>query len=75
MKLDFTNNTKGISHCITHWSVFPENDRKEHKILGIPENEAIVQLIACGTPPEENSISPVSPRRPLDDILARHSYY
>ncbi len=72
MNLCYALHHNGVAHCILHWSVSPENDRKAHKLLGIPNNEAIVQLIACGMPPEEFDVAS-SPRRPLDDILTWHS--
>ena len=71
MNLCYALHYEGIAHCILHWSVSPENDRKAHNLLGIPENEVIVQLIACGMPPEEFDVAS-SPRRPLEDILTWH---
>ena len=50
----------------------PENDRKAHELIGIPANEVIVQLIACGMPPDEFDVAS-SPRRPLEDILTWHT--
>lgn len=61
----------GVAHCILHWSVPPEADRKAHELLGIPGNEAIVLLLACGTPPDEFDVA-ASPRRGLGDILSWH---
>ena len=60
-----------VAHCILHWSVRPESDRAAHELLGIPPNEAIVQLIACGIPPEEFDVA-ASPRLSASDILAWH---
>ena len=61
----------GVAHCILHWSVPPDADRAAHDLLGIPPNEAIVQLIACGIPPEEFDVA-ASPRLAASDILAWH---
>ena len=46
----------------------PATDKAAHALLGIPANEAIVQVIACGAPPEEFDVA-ASPRRPLGDVL------
>ena len=72
MNLCYALHYEGVAHCILHWSVSPENDRKAHKLIGIPANEAIVQLIACGMPPDEFDVAS-SPRRPLEDILSWHT--
>ena len=61
----------GVAHCILHWSVSPETDRAAHGFLGIPSNEAIVQVIACGKPPEEFDIA-ASPRLAVQDVLTWH---
>jgi len=61
----------GVAHCILHWSVPPETDRAAHELLGIPANEAIVQVIACGAPPEEFDVA-ASPRLAASEILAWH---
>lgn len=71
MNLCYALHYKGIAHCILHWSVSPENDCATHELVGIPDNEVIVSLIACGMPPEEFDVAS-SPRRPLEDILTWH---
>ena len=69
MNLSYSLFYQGIAHCILHWSVPPSTDRSARKLLGLPDNEAIVQLFACGQPPEEFDVA-ASPRRPLEDILS-----
>ncbi|MBQ7650350.1 MAG: nitroreductase family protein [Victivallales bacterium] len=71
MNLSYALHYKGVAHCILHWSVSPDADRQAHGIIGVPENEAIVQLFVCGMPPEEFDVA-ASPRRPLDDIVTWH---
>ena len=61
----------GVAHCILHWSVPPEADQKAHALLDIPDSEAIVLLLACGTPPDEFDVA-ASPRRNLGEILSWH---
>ena len=71
MNLSYALHYNGIAHCILHWSVSPETDRSARRLLGLPDNEAIVQLFVCGLPPEEFDVA-ASPRRPLEDIITWH---
>ncbi len=72
MNLCYALHYEGIAHCILHWSVPPEVDRTAHELLSIPENEAIISLLACGMPPEEFDVA-ASPRRDAHDILTWHT--
>ena len=72
MNLCYALHYYGIAHCILHWSVSPEVDQEAHKLLDIPQNEAIVQVIACGLPPEVFDVAG-SPRRTLEEVLRWHS--
>ena len=71
MNLCYALHYFGVAHCILHWSVSPEVDRAAHEFLGIPPNEAIVQVIACGMPPEEFDVA-ASPRLAVSDVLVWH---
>ena len=71
MNLCYALHYCGIAHCILHWSVAPEIDREAHRLVGIPQNEAIVQVIACGLPPEEFDVA-ASPRRTLGEVMTWH---
>ena len=71
MNLCYALHFHGVAHCILHWSVAPEIDRETHRLLGIPANEAIVQVIACGMPPEEFDVAS-SPRLTGAEILTWH---
>ena len=71
MNLCYALHFHGVAHCILHWSVAPEVDRAVHWFLGIPANEAIVQVIACGAPPEEFDVAS-SPRLAGAEILTWH---
>ena len=51
--------------------VSPDVDREAHVFLGIPPNEAIVQVIACGMPPEEFDVAS-SPRLSVSDVTTWH---
>ena len=71
MNLCYALHHLGVAHCILHWSVSPDVDREAHRFLGIPTNEAIVQVIACGMPPEEFDVAS-SPRLSASDVLTWH---
>lgn len=71
MNLCYALHYFGVAHCILHWSVPPEVDREAHGFLGIPPNEAIVQVIACGLPPAEFDVA-ASPRLAVSDVLTWH---
>ncbi len=71
MNLCYALHYHGIAHCILHWSVDPKTDVAAHELLSIPSNEAIVQVLACGLPPEEFDVA-ASPRRSLEEVMAWH---
>lgn len=72
MNLCYALHYHGIAHCILHWSVAPSNDRAAHELLGIPDSEAIVQVLACGIPPDEFDVAS-SPRRDPKEVTTWHS--
>lgn len=71
MNLCYALHYHGVAHCILHWSVPPAVDRAAHALLDIPANEAIVQVIACGRPPEAFDVA-ASPRRSLGEMMTWH---
>ena len=60
-----------VAHCILNWSVGPESDKKMHSLLGIPDNERIAALMACGPMPTEADIA-ASPRKDFSDVFFNH---
>ncbi|MBQ6470547.1 MAG: nitroreductase family protein [Victivallales bacterium] len=72
MNLCYALHYYGIAHCILHWSVPPEADIAARELLEIPSNEAIVQVLACGMPPEEFDVAG-SPRRSLPEVMKWHA--
>lgn len=60
-----------VAHCVLHWSISPAVDKEAHKLVGIPEDEAIVLLIACALPPDEFDVA-ASPRLKAKDIVTWH---
>ena len=71
MNLCYALHYYGVAHCILHWSVSPQTDREARRLIGIPPNEAIVQVLACGLPPEEFDVA-ASPRRAPGEITTWH---
>ena len=71
MNLCYALHWHGVAHCILHWSVAPAADRAAHELLGIPANETIVQVLACGQAPEEFDVA-ASPRRSSAEIITWH---
>lgn len=72
MNLCYALHYNGIAHTILHWSVSPQNDIAAHKLLGIPATEAIVQVLACGIPPDEFDVAS-SPRRDPKEVTTWHA--
>jgi len=69
MNLAYALQYNRVAHCILNWSVSPENDVEGHKILGMPENEAIVVLLSCGNAPERFMIA-ASPRKCVEEVFS-----
>lgn len=57
-----------VAHCILNWSTDVATDRKARSLLGIPENEVITILVACGRPAERFRL-PCSPRKAIESLL------
>lgn len=61
----------GLSSCCLNWCVLPQRDIEGHKTAQIPENEKILTFLAIGRP-REDAITPLSSRRPVEDVIRRH---
>ncbi len=57
-----------IAHCILNWSKELRVDREMHRLLDIPQNEAIIAVLTCGYVPLEFDVA-LSQRRELKDIF------
>ncbi|MFQ3667221.1 MAG: nitroreductase family protein [Sphingomonadaceae bacterium] len=55
----------GYGTCMLNWSVLPDKDRALHRLLAIPEEEAIITLMAVGGLKERYRVA-VSPREPVE---------
>jgi len=58
----------GLASCCLNWCVPPKNDLAVHKLIGIPESERIIMMMAVGYAPDQ-CIVPRSPRRDLSEVL------
>lgn len=71
MNLCYALHWHGVAHCLLHWSVPPRVDRAVRALLGLPGEEEIVAVLACGAPPDEFDIA-ASPRTASDRAVAWH---
>jgi nitroreductase len=68
MTLLFALHENAIGTCVLNWSASDANDNAMRQLLGIPESQAIVMMIACGYPADELKLT-ASPRKPLNEII------
>ncbi|WP_395396232.1 nitroreductase family protein (plasmid) [Novosphingobium sp. BL-8A] len=62
---------QGLATCCLNWCVDPATDKKGHRIGAIPEQEKILTFLAIGYR-EEGATSPLSARRPIEDVIRHH---
>mgnify|MGYP000846961444 CR=1 FL=1 len=62
---------QGLASCCLNWSVELGQDKRLRKVVSLPQNEVVIMLLLIGHYPEELTV-PVSPRRPLEDIIRYH---
>jgi nitroreductase len=68
MSLILALRSHDICSCCLNWCVPPAVDRQLHGLLGLPENERVVMLLAIGHAPQHASV-PRSPRRSPAQVL------
>lgn len=68
MSLIYALHSLGIGSCCLNWSVEPEADLAIKRIRGVPQDHAVVMLLAVGHLPDELHVAQ-SPRRPLNEVL------
>jgi nitroreductase len=68
MSLIYALHSLGLGSCCLNWSVEPAQDRALKQAAGIPEDHAVIMLLAVGNLPEQLRVAQ-SPRRPLSDVL------
>ena len=71
MNLSYSLHYHHVAHCMLNWSTEPGVDKAFRAVAGIPENETIVLLIACGQVPEKFKVAR-SLRKPVSAIHTRH---
>lgn len=72
MSMVYAAHTLGLGSCMLNWSQTARRDSAMRKLAQIPENEAIVTLIAFGQIPDEFSVA-TSPRIPVEGVLRLNS--
>jgi nitroreductase len=70
MSVIYALHSLGLGTCCLNWSVEPATDRSLKRSAGIPENHAIIMMLAVGHLPEKLRVA-ASARRPLADVLSR----
>lgn len=68
MSLIYALHALGLGSCCLNWSVEPGADRTFKAAAGIPDDQAIIMLLAVGHLPERLRVA-TSARRPLDEVL------
>ena len=68
MSLVYALHALGAASCMLNWSHVAHRDRKLRTLIGLPEREIIISLVAVGSLPERFDVA-ASPRRELDDVL------
>jgi nitroreductase len=61
----------GLSSCCLNWCVEPVVDVWGHAAAGIPHSEKILTFLAIGRA-REGAVTPLSARRPLEDVISLH---
>lgn len=68
MSLVYALHSQGVGTCCLNWSVDPTRDARFRKQNRIPDNEAVVMLVAIGSLPQTFRVA-CSERLPLSDVL------
>lgn len=68
MSLIYALHAQGVGSCCLNWSVEPDADTAIRQVAGIPQDHAVIMLLAIGHIPSDLLIAQ-SPRRPLEDVL------
>lgn len=71
MSLLYAVHAAGLGACPLAWTTDAATDRKTRKQIGIPDNEAIILMIAVGHLPDQLSVARAH-RMPIEDFLVSH---
>lgn len=66
MSLILGLHARGIGSCCLNWSKRAEDDKAMRSLLGLPDSEVIIMLLAVGSIPEQLNVA-YSYRKPLDE--------
>lgn len=69
MNLLYGLHSQGVAACALNWCVTPKEDKRLHTRMGIPRNEMVTLVVACGNVPDREFKVPASPRLSVDEIL------
>lgn len=68
MSLNYALHAAGYGTCMLNWSAFSNRDRALHAALAIPEDEAVITLMAVGVMKPEFQVA-ISPREPIEKVF------
>ena len=68
MTLNYALHARGLGACMLNWSVRRETDRAMRTAAAIPDNEAVIMMMAVGHLPETLTVA-ASPRPPARELV------
>lgn len=68
MTLALALHARGLGACFLNWSVPSATDRRLRRMIGIPDAELVITMMAAGHLKDRFAV-PVSQRKPLDAVL------
>ena len=68
MSLNYALHAAGYGTCMLNWSSLSHLDQKLHSLLEIPEDEAVITLMAVGVMKVEFRVA-ISPREPIEQVF------
>jgi len=68
MTLTYALHSLGLATCIMNWSVEKDDDKKLHLMVGIPDQEVVVFLIAVGQYPDKFEVAK-STRKDIKEVV------
>jgi nitroreductase len=68
MTLALALHARGLGACFLNWSVPSARDKQLRRLIGIPDSELVITMMACGHLKPRFAV-PVSQRKPLDAVL------
>jgi nitroreductase len=72
MSLVYALHSLGLGTCCLNWGKDRVEDRRAHKILGIPDDEIIIMFMLVGHLPERFAVA-ASARKDLGEMIVVHS--